>query len=89
MFLVIQHANIPPSVSVEYLQSLGCTHDAFLGKPLQQIANFRVQASAHKRIERPASLHALLDVRTQAVLCLRPLPGVDMLLVLGHQCGGR
>ena len=89
VLLALQHTNVPASVSVECLQSLSGTRDALPGKPLQHIANFRVQARAHQRIKWPAGLHTLLDICTQAVLSLRPIPGVDMLLVLGHQCGGR
>ena len=72
----------------KWLKTFGGTGDALLGKPLQHITNFRVQACSHQRIKRPAGFHAPLDVRPEAVLSVRPLPGVYMLLVLGHQCGG-
>ncbi|MCY1378576.1 hypothetical protein D9M69_662220 [compost metagenome] len=50
MFLSSQYADVPSSVSVECLQSFGGTRDALLGKPLEHIANFRMQARSHQRI---------------------------------------
>ena len=69
----------------ENTQPLGSAILTIAFKLHQRVLDLWVNTRAHKRIQGPTVLHALLYVRPQAVLRMRPIAGVRVLLILHHQ----